>query len=121
MSIAEVSRKYGLSIDTLRYYERMGLIPQVPRGKNGNREYGDEQCRWIEQIKYMRATGIPIKTLAGYVALCQQANSAGEKRQLLLQQRERILTRIEELQLMLRQLEAAIAQHGQDIAPSFQD
>ena len=47
MTIAEVSRKFGLSADTLRYYERIGLIPAVPRAKNGIRDYDENSCRWI--------------------------------------------------------------------------
>ena len=110
MTIAEASKKYGLSIDTLRYYERMGLIPPVPRGKNGNRNYDEEAFRWIELIKYLRAAGIPVKTLARYVALCQQGEStAGERKQLLVQQRELLFARMEELQRTLQRLDTKIA------------
>ena len=55
MTITEVSRKYGLTPDTLRYYERIGLIPPVPRGKSGARNYGEESCQWVELMKCMRA------------------------------------------------------------------
>ena len=54
MTIAEVSRKYDISPDTLRYYERIGLIPPVPRNKSGIRDYGEESCNWIELMKCMR-------------------------------------------------------------------
>ena len=49
MTITEVSKKYGLTADTLRYYERIGLIPSVPRNKSGIRDYDEESCQWIEQ------------------------------------------------------------------------
>ena len=110
MTIAEVSRKYGLSIDTLRYYERVGAIPPVPRNKSGNREYGEEQCRFIELVSFMRAAGIPVETLAEYVALCGQGEATAPKRkQLLLRQRELLSARIEEMQLTLQRLETKIA------------
>ena len=48
MTIAEVSRKYDISADTLRYYERIGLIPPVPRTRGGLRDYGEESCGWIQ-------------------------------------------------------------------------
>ena len=72
MTIAEVSRTYDLSADTLRYYERIGLIPPVHRSAGGIREYDEEDCRWIEFIKCMRGAGLPIESLVEYVALFQQ-------------------------------------------------
>jgi len=46
MTINEVSKKFDLSQDTLRYYERIGLIPSVNRNKGGIRDYTEEDCRW---------------------------------------------------------------------------
>lgn len=54
MTITEVSEKFNLTPDTLRYYERLGIIPRVNRNKSGNRDYSEEDCRWIEHIKCMR-------------------------------------------------------------------
>ena len=51
MTIAEVSRKYDITADTLRYYERIGLIPAVPRNKSGIRDYDEASCGWIEWMK----------------------------------------------------------------------
>ena len=48
MTIAEASRKYDISADTLRYYERIGLIPPVPRTRGGVRDYGEKSCGWIQ-------------------------------------------------------------------------
>ena len=63
MTIAEVSRKYGLSADTLRYYERIGLLPPVPRSKSGIRDYDETSCGWIELMKCMRGAGVRIDAL----------------------------------------------------------
>ena len=70
--ITEVSKKTGLSVETLRYYERVGLIPKVARTSTGLRSYGDTDICWIEFIKCMRDAGVPIEILVEYVALCQQ-------------------------------------------------
>ena len=72
MTITEVSKKYDLSQDTLRYYERIGLIPTVNRNKSGIRDYTDEDCKWVEFIKCMRGAGLPIEVLIEYVALFQE-------------------------------------------------
>ena len=55
MTIKEVSQKYALTPDTIRYYERIGLIPPVPRKPNGIRDFDQESCNWIEFIKCMRS------------------------------------------------------------------
>ena len=69
MTIAEVSKKYNLTADTLRYYERIGLLPPVPRTQGGFRDYDEESCRWIELMKCMRAAGVQIEALVEYVRL----------------------------------------------------
>ena len=74
MTIAEVVNKYGLSADTLRYYERVGIIPPVPR-KNGIRNYDDESCRWIELMRCLRSAGVSIDALIEFVTLYLQGDS----------------------------------------------
>lgn len=89
MLIAEVSEKYDLSADTLRYYERIGLIPHVHRNKSGIRDYTEDDCRWVEFIKCMRAAGLPIEVLIDYVAMFQQGDSTiAERKALLIEQRK---------------------------------
>ena len=58
MTIAEVSKKYDISADTLRYYERIGLIPPVNRNRSGIRDYTEADCRWVEFAKCMRGAGL---------------------------------------------------------------
>lgn len=91
MTIAEVSKKFDLSQDTLRYYERIGLIPGVNRNKAGIRDYTEEDCRWIEFIKCMRNAGLPIEVLIKYVALFQMGDTSIEARKkLLVEQRDQL-------------------------------
>lgn len=88
MTIAEVSKQYNISADTLRYYERIGLIPPVNRNKNGIRDYTDEDCKWVDFIKCMRSAGLPIEVLIEYVTLFRQGNSTIEARkEILIEQR----------------------------------
>lgn len=74
MTIAQVSQKYGVSADTLRYYERIGLLPPVGRTKSGIRDYTEEDCNWVNFIKCMRNAGLPVETLIEYVGLFGQGD-----------------------------------------------
>lgn len=109
MTIAEVGKKYGLTADTLRYYERIGLLPAVHRNSSGNRDYTEEDCRWIQFIKCMRSAGLSIEVLIEYVNLFQKGNETIEARkELLLEQRKQIVEKIEELQGTLDYLDKKI-------------
>ena len=63
LTITEVSKKYDLKPDTLRYYERIGLLPKVPRKENGNRYYSEGMQGWIEMIVCLRHSGVPVEKL----------------------------------------------------------
>lgn len=105
MTIAEVSKKYDISQDTLRYYERIGLIPEVKRTTNGNRDYTEESCRWIELAKCMRSAGVPIEALIEYCALTQQGDSTIKARkELLLEERKKLLEKMKDMQNTLDRL-----------------
>jgi DNA-binding transcriptional MerR regulator len=109
MTIAEVSKQYELTPDTLRYYERIGLIPPVNRNSSGNRDYTEEDCRWVKFIKCMRGAGLSIEALIEYVALFQQGNETIDvRKELLLEQRRQLAERVEELQNTLSYLDHKI-------------
>ena len=92
MTIAEVSKKYNLTQDTIRYYEKEGLIPTVPRTESGIRNFDEESCNWIEFIKCMRNAGLEIEVLKEYVKLFREGKSTVAKRKELLEkQREKLL------------------------------
>ena len=112
MTIAETSRKYGLTADTLRYYERIGLIPPVPRTKSGVRDYDEESCRWIELVKCMRSAGVQIEALIEYGALCRQGKGTEERRkEILVEQRSLLLSRMEKMRQSLERLDYKIANY----------
>ena len=99
MTIAEVSKKVNLSADTLRYYERIGLIPEVNRTESGIRNYTEKDLGFVELAKNMRRAGISISSLVKYVKLYKKGVSTIEARkQLLISQREVIKEKLNELQ-----------------------
>ncbi len=90
MTIAEVSKKYDTTPDTLRYYEKIGLISNVPRNKNGIRNYDEKTCKRIEFVKCMRNAGVEI--LSEYITLLEQGKeTVKERKKLLEEQREKLL------------------------------
>jgi DNA-binding transcriptional MerR regulator len=117
MTITEVSEKFDLSQDTLRYYERIGLIPCVNRKKSGVRDYTEEDCKWVEFIKCMRSAGLPIEVLIEYVQLFQQGDGTFETRkELLIEQRAQLQKRMEDMQKTLERLNYKIARYESGIA-----
>ncbi|GBR74711.1 transcriptional regulator MerR family [Candidatus Termititenax aidoneus] len=112
MNIAEVGRQYGLSTDTLHYYERIGLIPPVTRNKSGFRDYNKLDCAWVYFIKCMRTAGIPVKVLINYVALFQKGDRTRPiRKKILIEQRELLAKRIAEMQKTLEKLDLKIANY----------
>lgn len=91
MTIKEVSEKYDISQDTLRYYERIGLIPAVTRTSGGIRNYQESDLGWVENAICMRNAGVPIEALIEYVRLYQMGDSTIEARKQLLEEQYEIL------------------------------
>ena len=116
MTIAEASKKYDISADTLRYYERIGLIPPVPRTKSGIRDYDEASCGWIQLMKCMRKAGVQIEALIEYVALYQQGEETARARKAILEeQREQLRIRLEEMQESLHLLDKKIQQYEETV------
>jgi DNA-binding transcriptional MerR regulator len=102
MKIMEVSEQFGLSSDTLRYYERIGLIPPVHRNGSGIRDYNELDLRRVQFIKCMRSAGLPVEVLIEYVALVQQGDKTIDARkEILKEQRELLVARMQEMQKTL--------------------
>ena len=121
MKIAEVSKRYDISSDTLRYYERIGLIPPVPRTRGGLRDYGEESCGWIQLMKCMRAAGVQIEALIEYVDLFQQGDATLDARKaLLVEQRDQLVSRMAEMQASLDLLNQKIDRYEQGMMTAEQ-
>lgn len=112
MKIAEVSEKYGLSADMLRYCERVGLIPPVHRNDSGIRDYNELDLRRIDFIRCMRSAGLPVDVLIGHMELVQQSDGTVEARkEILIHQREQLTVKMEEVQKTLDLLDHKIEVH----------
>ena len=104
--IHELAKLFDLCPDTLRYYERIGLIPAVPRNKSGIRDYDEASCGWVELMKCMRSAGVQIEALIEYVALYQQGDGTIDaRRELLVEQREQLRARMADMQASLDRLD----------------
>ena len=86
MTIKEVCEKYDITADTLRYYERVGVIPEVNRTKGGIRDYSEEDIRWVENAVCMRSAGVPVEMLIEYVRLFREGDNTIEARCALLKE-----------------------------------
>lgn len=121
MTIAEVSKKYEISPDTLRYYERIGLIPPVPRSKSGVRDYTEESCGWVTMMKCFRQAGVQIEALIEYVALFQQGDATIPARKaILIEQREQLIERMRMMQESLDRLNYKIQNYENCVVPAEQ-
>jgi DNA-binding transcriptional MerR regulator len=112
MTIAEVCTRFDLSQDTLRYYEKIGLIPSIQRKSSGIRNYSEEDCKWIEFIKCMRSAGLSIEFLSEYVRLFKEGDTTLEKRRtLLIEQRRLLRDKMEEMQTTLDRLDRKVERY----------
>ncbi len=109
MTIKEVSNKYDITQDTIRYYERIGLLPPVPRNKVGIREFDEKSCKWLEFIKCMRSAGMQIEALIEYMTLFRQGkDTASARKNLLLEQREILVQKQKDINNTLERLDYKI-------------
>lgn len=122
MTITEVSRKFAISQDTLRYYERVGLIPRVNRNKSGIRDYTEEDCNWVEFIKCLRGAGLSIEVLIEYVRLFLEGDdeTVEARKELLIEQRRQLMLRMEEMKRTLERMDYKIASFDQRIVKAEQ-
>ena len=114
MTIKEVSEKYHISQDTLRYYERMQMIPRVHRTSGGIRDYQAEDLRWVELAICMRSAGLPIEVMIEYLRLFQEGDSTIPARlELLNEQMDALRARKAQLEETMARLSYKI-QHYED-------
>lgn len=96
MTIKEVSEKYHISQDTLRYYERVKMIPEVHRTPGGIRDYQEEDLKWLELALCMRSAGLPVEAMIEYLRLFQQGDETIPARLELLQNQMEVLKKQKE-------------------------
>jgi len=112
MQIKEVSEITDLAPSTLRYYEDIGLIPNVKRGAGNNRDYSEENVEWIDFILCMRRAGLPIEALKEYTDLVLEGEStAGQRKKLLEDEKEKLLTKQADLEETLSRINVKISHY----------
>lgn len=112
MTIKEVSEKFGISQDTLRYYERVGLIPPVTRTPSGIRDYQESDLGWVENAVCMRNAGVPIEALIEYVKLYQMGDTTFEaRRQLLQEQYDALQEQKEQIEATMKRLAYKVSRY----------
>ena len=112
MTITEVSKKYDITADTLRYYERVGMIPPVTRTASGIRDYQEVDLNWVGLAKCMRSAGLPVEAMIEYVRLFQEGDSTIPARlQLLIEQRESLLEQKKQIEDTLERLNYKISRY----------
>ena len=116
MTIKEVSEKYNISPETIRYYERAGAIRPVSSTAGGIRNFSEEDIGWLSLATCMRGAGLPIEILIQYLKLYQEGDSTiparyellKEQRDVLLEQRKRLDETLDRLNYKIARYEAAI-------------
>jgi DNA-binding transcriptional MerR regulator len=107
MRIGELARRTGVSADTVRFYEREGLLPRPGRRENGYREYGDADAEHLRLLVDLRSLEIPLEKAAEVATMCHAGHCADTSRELpsvIARQREVIAQRIARLETLDRRL-----------------
>lgn len=131
-SIAQAAANTGLSIDTLRYYERIGLVEPPARDTGGRRTYSDADLAWLHFLTRLRTTGMPIRMMREYAQLRQRGTAtAARRRQILIEHRAEVRDRVTELQSCLdmldhkienyEQIERKLARATNELAPAIEE
>lgn len=109
MTITQVSEKFGLTPDTLRYYERIGMIPPVSRTTGGVRHYSEEDLLWVELARCMRSAGMPVEAIVEYVRLFREGDhTINDRLELLKTQRQALVAQRNQIDAALSRLEHKI-------------
>ncbi|MCR8549298.1 MerR family transcriptional regulator [Salipiger sp. P9] len=109
MKIGELAKRSGLSAHTIRYYERIGLLPFADRDAGGRRDYDESILVWIAFLDRLKTTGMPIREMLHYAALRAEGDHTGPARRALLEaHRDRVRAHLSELQACLLVLDTKI-------------
>ncbi|WP_455654572.1 MerR family transcriptional regulator [Phascolarctobacterium sp.] len=118
MTIREVAAKTGMSADTLRYYERIGLLPPVPRNAAGIRTYDEYFVNLINFIKKLKASGMSLEHIIDYIRLAKMGEATLQARKnLLAEARETLVQKINSLQLVVELADYQLNNYEQLLQP----
>ena len=115
MKIGELARRTGLTAHTIRYYERIGLLPRAGRDGSGQRDYDGSILIWIEFLDRLKTTGMPIREMLRYAALRERGATTGPDRRLLLEShRDKVRAHLADLQAALLVLDTKILGYAEE-------
>lgn len=118
MNIKKVSELTGVSADTIRYYERICLIPPVTRNQSGVRNFSDRDISVLEFVRYFRGAGVSVESLIDYIGLVEQGDSTiGARLAILQEEREKLEERVSKLQAALDRLNHKIDNYQNKVVP----
>jgi len=109
MKIGELAKRSGLSAHTIRYYERIGLLPYAVRDQSRRRDYDTSILTWIEFLGRLKSTGMPIRDMLRYAELREKGGTEAQRREVLERHRHRVGAHVAELQACLLILDAKVA------------
>lgn len=122
MRIGELARRSGLSVDTIRYYERIGLLPRAARDGANRRDYDQGVLVWIAFLGRLKTTGMPLREIQRYAALrAQGPGTDAERRDLLMRHRSSVRRRLDALADCLSALDTKIAGYGDPASGTTND
>lgn len=108
-TISQVSKKTNLSVHTIRYYDKEGLLPFVDRTKSGNRIFHDQDIEWLDLICCMKNTGMQIKDIRTFIECCKNDDAVMEKSlHILIQHKKNVQQQIKDTQKSLETIEYKI-------------
>lgn len=112
LGIQQAAQEVGISAHTLRYYERIGLITDVPRDPAGHRRYDEDRLRWLDFLTKLRSTGMPIQGMLRYAELMRAGGDTVPARTTMLEEhRDALKARIDELNAHLAVIETKIGNY----------
>lgn len=119
MIIKEASQATGISVDNLRYYERIGLIPPVPRTESGIRDYDEISLQWVEFVMKFKRAGVPLESIIEYTRLAMEGDhTKNARRDILMETKENLLRKMEEIQEFLNLIDFKIDTYYSECLPA---
>jgi len=118
MTIKEASQITGISVDNLRYYERIGLIPPVPRTDSGIRDYDEMSLQWIDFVMKFKKAGVPLESIIEYTRLAIEGeHTKNARKEILAETKENLLRKMEEIQEFLNLIDFKINTYYSECLP----
>jgi len=110
VTIQEAATRVGLTAHTLRYYEREGLMPSLKRGQHGIRVFEEGDIEWLQMIRCLRDTGMPISAVRRYVELCAEGDhTLPDRIEMLRSQKHSVEQQMAEMQGYLKRIDDKLA------------